>query len=135
MNISSLIIIGILFLGSVLLILKISIMRKSIREIEQSLKYILKSDTNNIISITSEDKEIKLLATSINEEIIKLRNQKLQYENGNQKLKRLLTDISHDLRTPLTAIRGYAELLEEENLNEKQNEYLKIIGNKTEELT
>ena len=135
MNISSLIIIGILFLGSVLLILKISIMRKSIREIEQSLKYILKSDTNNIISITSEDKEIKLLATSINEEIIKLRNQKLQYENGNQKLKRLLTDISHDLRTPLTAIRGYAELLEEENLNVKQNEYLKIIGNKTEELT
>ncbi len=71
-----------------LLILKNIYYEKSIREIEQSLKYILKSDTNNIISITSEDKEIKLLATSINEEIIKLRNQKLQYENGNQKFEK-----------------------------------------------
>ena len=45
------------------------------------------------------------------------------------------SDISHDLRTPLTAINGYVELLEDERLDEKQREYVKIIDNKTNELT
>lgn len=135
MNIGLLVIIGILFLGLILLVLKIYVMKKSIREVEQSFKYILKSDTNSIISITSEDKEIKTLTSSLNIELIDLRNQKLQYENGSQKLKRLITDISHDLRTPLTAISGYIELLGEEQLKQKQEEYIKIINNKTNELT
>ena len=128
MNIGLLVIIGILFLELILLVLKIYVMKKSIREIEQSFKYILKSDTNNVISITSEDKEIKTLTSSLNRELIDLRNQKLQYENGNQKLKRLITDISHDLRTPLTAISGYIELLKEEQLKPKQKEYVKIMS-------
>ena len=89
MNIGLLVIIGILFLGLILLVLKIYVMKKSIREIEQSFKYILKSDTNNVISITSEDKEIKTLTSSLNRELIDLRNQKLQYENGNQKYCRV----------------------------------------------
>lgn len=135
MNISLVTIIGILFFICIMLILKIYIMKKSIREIKQSFQYILKSDTNNTISITSGDKEIKSLASSLNKELIDLRNQKLQYENGNQKIKRLITDISHDLRTPLTAISGYIELLGEEQLNKKQKEYVKIIDNKTSELT
>lgn len=135
MNISLLTIIGILSVVCIMFMFKIYIMKKSIREIEQSFKYILKSDTNNTISITSEDKEIKVLASSLNKELIDLRNQKLQYKNGNQEIKRLITDISHDLRTPLTAISGYIELLSEEQLNKKQKEYVKIIDNKTNELT
>lgn len=134
MNISLLIVIGILICLCVLLILKIYIMKKSIREIEQTFKYILKSDTNNIISITSEDKEIKILTNSLNKELRNLRKQKLQYENGNQELNRLITNISHDLKTPLTAIKGYVELLGEEELNKKQKGYVKIIDNKANEL-
>lgn len=75
MNIGLLVLIGILFLGLILLVLKIYVMKKSIREIEQSFKYILKSDTNNVISISSEDKEIKTLTSSLNRELIDLRNQ------------------------------------------------------------
>ena len=79
-------------------------MKKSIKEIEKDYKYILNANTNNVITISSNDKDIKSLTNSINNEFEELRNQKLQYENGNQSLKRLVTDISHDLRTPLTAI-------------------------------
>ena len=109
-------------------------MKKTIREINDSLKYILKSDTNNLISITSEDRDIKNLAISLNKELKNLRTKQLQYENGNQNLKRMITDISHDLRTPLTAISGYSELLEEYS-NEKQREYIKIINQKVKELS
>ena len=134
MNISLLIIAIILFVFCLLLLIKIYIMKKTIREINDSLKYILKSDTNNLISITSEDRDIKNLAISLNKELKNLRTKQLKYENGNQNLKRMITDISHDLRTPLTAISGYSELLEEYS-NEKQREYIKIINQKVKELS
>ena len=135
MNISLLIISIILFCFCILLLIKIYIMKKTIREINDSFDYILRADTNNLISITSEDKNIRDLATRLNKELKNLRVKQLQYESGNQELKRMITDISHDLRTPLTAINGYAELLEEEQLNNKQIKYIKIVNQKVNELT
>ena len=135
MNISLLIITILLFCICIGIVIKIYFMKKSIKEIESTYKYILSSDTNNVITITSNDKDIKKLTNSLNKEFKELRNQKLQYENGNEELNRLITDISHDLRTPLTAISCYVETLEEENLNYKQKESVEIIKNKTKELT
>lgn len=111
MNISLLMITIVLFCICVGSVIKIYVMKKSIKEIESIYKYILNSDTNNVITITSNDKDIKKLTNSLNKEFKELRNQKLQYENGNQKLKRLMTDISHDLRTPLTGIVGASQLM------------------------
>lgn len=116
-----------------LAIIKIYIIKKSIKEIRISLKEILQSDTNTIIAITSKDKQIKQLANEVNKELKDLRKEKLQYENGNQELKRIITNISHDMRTPLTAISGYIELLKENK--ERQEKYLEIIERKTKELT
>lgn len=134
MNISFIIICILIFI-CVLLIIKIYFVKKSIKEIEKSFNYILKEDTNNVILANSEDKTINKLTDSLNIEIKNLRSQKLQYENGNKELNRLITDISHDLRTPITAIRGFAKLLEEEKLTKKQYEYVEIINNKTNELS
>ena len=135
MNISLLMITIALFCICIGTVIKIYVMKKSIKEIESIYKYILNSDTNNVITINSNDKDIKKLTNSLNKEFKELRNQKLQYESGNQKLKRLMTDISHDLRTPLTAINCYVETLEEETLSEKQKECVDIIKNKAKELT
>ncbi len=134
MNISLMIISIILFCFSIVLAIKIYFIKKTIKEINNTFSDILKSDTNNLISITSEDKDIRDLATNLNKELKNLRFKQLQYENGNQELKRMITDISHDLRTPLTAINGYAELLEEQ-LDNKQKEYIKIVSQKVNELT
>ena len=128
-----LIIIALAFI-CIIFIVKIYLIKYTIKEIEKSFNYVLKADTNNIIAISSSDKDIKNLTINLNNNLKELRKQKLQYENGNQKLKRLITEISHDLRTPLTAISGYIELLEEEQLNQRQKECVKIIENKTSEL-
>ena len=77
-----------------------------------------------------------------------MRKVKIQYENGSEELKRTITNISHDMRTPLTAISGYIELMENnievEEVNnskskiirreENKQKYLKIIKRKTSEL-
>ena len=65
---------------------------------------------------------------------MELRKQKLQYKNGNQELKKIITNISHDLRTPLTVINGYIDLLQKENKNVEQERYIKIIKEKIYEL-
>lgn len=135
MNIDLLLIILVLFLCCILLVIKIYIMKKSIKEIEDSFSHIIKADTNNIVTISSMDKNIKSLAINLNNELINLRDQKLQYKNGNQELKKIITNISHDLRTPLTAIHGYIDLIKEEQIGENQKQYLNIIQKKSNELT
>lgn len=129
----SILLIIILFLINILLIIKIYFMRKSIREIEISLDNILNKNTNNLITISSSDKKMKKLASLLNVELKRLRKERLQYENGNQGLKNMVTNISHDMRTPLTVISGYVELINE---NKEYNEkYVDIIERKTKELT
>lgn len=118
----------------IFVIIKLFLIKKSMREIRADLRKILKSDTNNLLTVSSYDKDVRNLTNDLNEELGELRKQRLQYENGNQELKKSITNISHDLRTPLTAISGYLDLLKEENLNDKQNMYVEVVNNKTNEL-
>lgn len=113
--------------------IKLYLIKKSIKEICISLNQIIKTDTNQLLTISSSDKEMKKLSNNLNKELQDLRKEKLQYQNGNQELKKIITNISHDMRTPLTAIRGYVDLMKENK--EKQKEYIRIIEKKTEELT
>lgn len=115
-------------------IIKLYLMKKSIKEIVNSLDEILKSDTNSLLTISSGDKDIKKLASELNKELKTLRKEKLQYENGNQELKRTITNISHDIRTPLTAIMGYIDLIKDDNESDKKQEYVEIIERKANEL-
>jgi signal transduction histidine kinase len=118
----------------IFLLLKLFLIKKSIIEIEKNFTKILESDTNNIISISSSDKDIKNLTINLNDNLIELRKQKLKYKNGNQELKKIVTNISHDLRTPLTALKGYIDLINKEKLSISQKKYLKIIQKKSDEL-
>lgn len=119
---------------SIFLVIKILIMKNEINNIDKSLYNILKSDTNNLITICSNDKNLKKLANSLNKSLKNLRELELEYKNGNKELKTSITNISHDLRTPLTAIRGYLDLMDSENLPSKQIDYLKIIDSKVKDL-
>ena len=135
MNIGLLIITIILFLICIFLAVKLYVIKQSIKEIEKSFSKILRTDTNNTIAISSSDKDIKNLTINLNNNLSELRGQKLQYKNGNQELKKIITNISHDLRTPLTAIKGYVDLIEQEKLSNNQKKYLKVIQKKSNELT
>ena len=117
------------------LIIKIFVMKNAIKEIEEKFDFIIESDTNNLITISTNDIDLKQLAKKINQNLKKIRELEIQYNQGNEELKRSITNISHDLRTPLTAIRGYLDLIEHNNLTEKQENYLLFIDEKVKILT
>jgi len=125
----------ILIIIILILLLKLIFLKKTIKEINNSLNKIIEINTNNLITTSSNNKQIKEIANNFNMELKKLRKQRLQYENGNIELKKTITNISHDLRTPLTAIRGYIDLFDRNSLKEEEKEYLEIIDKKTNDLT
>ena len=77
---------------------------------------------------------MRKLAADINVQLRLLRKERHRYQQGDLELKEAVTNISHDLRTPLTAISGYLDLLEREEKNENVHRYLSQIQNRTEVL-
>lgn len=115
----------------IILLVKIYIMKKSAIEIKENLSEKLESDTNTLIDISSNDKDMRNLAESLNFQLKQLNEERHRFQLGDAELKEAITNISHDLRTPLTTICGYLDLLEQEEKSEKVNKYLKIISERT----
>ncbi len=111
----------------ILLCVKIYLLKKSAREISAQFADRLKNDTNNLIYVSSSDKDIRRLAESLNAQLSAMRTEELSYIQGNRELKSAVTNISHDLRTPLTAICGYLDLMQKTDDPEKQARYLSIM--------
>lgn len=119
--------IGILIVIIIVLLIKFYVLQKSVKEIEIAFVDRLITDTNILIDISSSDKHIRHLANTINRHLCKLRTERHRFQQGDLELKNAVTNISHDLRTPLTAICGYLELLEQEEKSEAVNRYIRII--------
>ncbi len=117
---------------SALLIIKVTILRKTLKEIAESFSYCLKNDTNNRITVSSSDKQVKKLVAELNGELELLREEHHRFVQGDRELKNAVTNISHDLRTPLTAISGYLEMLRSEEKTPEVGRYLEIIGGRVE---
>ena len=129
-----LIIIGILFLIIFVLLAKVYFLRKSAQEITEAFRDRLTADTNTLIDISTRDPYMLKLAAEINVQLRLLRKERHRYQQGDLELKEAVTNISHDLRTPLTAICGYLDLLEREEKSEAVERYLAQISNRTEAL-
>lgn len=114
------------------LLIYLLILRSSIREVAEELEEKLRTDTNTLISISVGIGSVQLLASRINAQLQALRKERLKLQTGNDELTTAVTNISHDLRTPLTAICGYLDLLEQEPQSEKSGRYLAVIRERTD---
>lgn len=114
------------------LLIKIYLMKKSAREIAEKLSEKLSADTNTLIDISSGDRDMRALAEKLNVQLKKLREERRRFQHGDAELKEAVTNISHDLRTPLTAVFGYLDLLEREEKSGTVQQYLGQIRGRTE---
>lgn len=123
-------------LGLLLLILagKVYTLRKSARQLREGMARQLERETNTLLAVSSGDREMRALADALNGQLAQLRAERQRYQHGDLELKEAITNISHDLRTPLTAIVGYLALLEGEEKSEAVERYLSQISNRTQVL-
>lgn len=104
---------------------------KYIKYLTKEVNVIKEEGFGKTIKVKGED-ELAQLCRSINNMSIelgeKIKNEK-QIENAKSEL---ITNISHDLKTPLTSLVGYLDLLNNQDIDEKtKEEYLKIAYNKS----
>ena len=124
--------ISILIVMIIGLFVKVHILQKSIKEIAAAFADRLVTDTNTLIDTSSSDKNVRHLANTINRQLRKLRTERRRFQQGDLELKNAVTNISHDLRTPLTAICGYLELLEQEEKPETVSRYIGIVKDRVD---
>lgn len=111
---------------------KLYLIKRSAREITADLGRKINKDTNTGLRISSRDKDMCELTASINVQLKALRKEHLQYHQGNMELKNAITNISHDIRTPLTAICGYLDMMQKTQDPQKQAKYISIMKDRTE---
>ncbi|GAB6168014.1 HAMP domain-containing sensor histidine kinase [Clostridium carnis] len=108
---------------------------KYIEEIAKGVRIISQGDLSYRIEEKGKD-EIKNLAENINV-MAKEIETRIQGERRAEKTKgELITNVSHDLRTPLTSVMGYIGLIKEKKYENEEvmNEYLNIAFNKSNQL-
>ena len=116
----------------ILLILYVYYLKTQIKSIAKQLKNISEGKTEKKIDISLLDKDIEYLAGSINRNIDFQKQLRIEVLRNDQKLKDSIANISHDLRTPLTSIMGYLQLLEKSELSKSQREKVNILKKKSE---
>ena len=106
----------------------------NVREITRELKNNRERDYDRQLRILLHDRAFNRMATEMNRNLSYQKELKLQEEAARKQLERSVSDIAHDLRTPLTVIKGNLQLLENEPLSEEGRKSLDVSRRKAESL-
>lgn len=110
-------------------IFKLVCWKKQIRKINIQLQEILNEKTQKFITLTLMDKDLEKMTVMINELAERERISMGQAQIKEEKQKENITCLTHDLRTPLTSIRGYLELMQNAS-DEKRAQYMEALVGK-----
>jgi len=126
----------ILGIGCFAILAKWLLLKGDIREMGNKLAEIAHIDTNVLVTTSTFDNDIANLSQSINDVLQKSRQDYYQVQRLEATLKRAITNISHDLRTPLTSAKGYLQMAGNPGLEtETLHRYHEIIRDRLEALT
>lgn len=125
----------ILFIFYVVVFLQIIKGLNKAKEIRKAVNRLYIGEKNIRLNIDEYKGDLKELAIEINDISAGFSNA-IEESLKSERLKtELITNVSHDIKTPLTSIINYADLLKKEGLNgPKAEEYLKVINEKSQKL-
>lgn len=128
-------IIIILIIISIIFIVLYFSLRSNVSSVANRLNNINSTKTNSKILISSTDKLIKSLALAINTSLDEKQETENEYKRMDLELRQAIANISHDLRTPLTSIMGYMQLIEDDSLLEaERKQYIDIVKSRSKSL-
>jgi signal transduction histidine kinase len=105
-------------------------LKMEIKSIARQLNELNNGLTGKKIDLTFLDRDLEALAIEINDQIDETKRANAEKMRTENELKRAVANISHDIRTPMTSILGYIQLLEsDEQTVENRSAYLGIVKN------
>lgn len=87
-------------------------------------------EQNRIIKLPSPQPELEELLKEINYNLESIRKARIRYEEKEKSLQKQIENISHDLRTPLTAILGFLDMIDDKVMGAEDRESLEIVKRK-----
>lgn len=120
----------------IILVLIIINLNRKIYSISQIIKSIGQGNYNERIRMQNSNKHLNSLIKNLNHLVDKFQNSMKLNKEYEEERKKMISNISHDLRTPLTSLLGYIEFMKDnKNLSEEEREeYINIIQNKGDNL-
>lgn len=112
------------------ILIRLIFLKKEIRRVTEQLQERHHDEIDTKISLTFFDKDLEKMAKEINVQIDETKKANAQKRRTENELKQAISNISHDIRTPMTSILGYIQFLEDDNVpSEIRKEYILIVKN------
>ena len=112
----------IIIIAAVILLFLLILQKREIKNISDQLKEIKQKDTNEIVHMMGGDGACRELINEINSLLRETRGSRIDYQRKNHELEQMMTNISHDLRTPLTSAMGYIGIIRSSDLPQEEKE-------------
>lgn len=128
------IVIFILAVTNFICIIWLLLYRRQIRELCRRIAFLSAEDTNMLVGSELKSKDVVDLTEEVNKLLVRYRDMMAEYTRKDSNLKHTITSLSHDIRTPLTSLDGYFQLLIESEGAEKDR-YIRIIRERIKSLS
>lgn len=118
----------------IVLIIYLVGLKFQLRSLRHQLELRVSAPVKKPLALELQDRDLMALTTALNQ-IFKQDEEFRGIQNINEnEYKELITNISHDLRTPLTVLKGYLQLLEHCEIDDEGRQYLSVCFRHTDEL-
>ncbi|WP_054026363.1 sensor histidine kinase [Bacillus sp. FJAT-28004] len=131
--------VGIIVILAILNVIQYQMQRgrsSSIRYISEQISWQREQRSYEKLLLMIDDRELKSLLVQLNRLFVDNQNKLAQFTKTNRSMKKMLANFSHDLKTPLTVVLGYAEMIQgsREMEPEERERLLLLIHEKTLEI-
>ncbi len=120
--------------AAVILIVILILYRRQVRKTGRQLEFLKARRTNLRLTSDLPLKEFNELIDGINEVLDQSREIRERSQHNEMQLKETITNLSHDIRTPLTSLDGYFQLLQQSDSEEERRKYVGIIQSRISSL-
>lgn len=107
-------------------------MQRQLKQISRKLAEIQDTDSDEYVMNFTDNKDLMELLAQINRLLEERKKIKADFCRSENSLKKMLSNISHDIKTPMTVILGYLEILKMDSM--KENEMLLKVEQKTQQV-
>ena len=110
--------------------------KRELKRIKKELDLVLSRKTNGLVHTEFVSKEIHDLVECINTHLTEIKSKESKLERKNANFVKMIRNISHDLRTPLTSSLGYVSLMLDSDMpDQEKSQNLKIVEDRLKRLS